>query len=577
MDPQNNHPHSDEESGQKRIRVWPGVLIVLLLLLIRYGVLLIFPEAVAFGVLGGLAGGLAVILWWVFFSKAKKTDRWGALLLMVVSLFVTSLFIDKSIATGGQGMMFIMYALPFLSVVFVIWAFVTRRFNEKTRRISMVITIVLASGIWVLFRIDGITGDFDLDLAWRWAKTSEEKFLLANEQQGLKTNRIAVLDSVAEWPGFRGPERNGIVMGVEIESDWSAFPPKELWRRPVGPGCSSFAVSGDYFFTQEQLGDDEMVTCYEITTGEPVWSYLYKARFWDSHAGAGPRSTPTLSNGRVYTMGATGILNVLHAEDGAVVWSRNAVEDTDLEHSGWGYASSPLVVDDVVIVAVVGKLMAYDIGNGDLVWSGPDGGDGYSSPHLMTIDGITQVILLSGDGVTSIAPSDGILLWQYSYESGSRIVQPAITSGGDLLISKGDASGISRIAVTNQTGEWKVTERWTSSQLKPNFNDLVVHKGFVYGYTGLSLTCIDAASGERMWRGSRYGGQLILLADQDLLLVLTEKGELVEVEATPEKFSELARIPAVSGKTWNHPVMVDDVLLIRNTEEMVAYRLPARG
>jgi hypothetical protein len=122
-----------------------------------------------------------------------------------------------------------------------------------------------------------------------------------------------------------------------------------------------------------------------------------------------------------------------------------------------------------------------------------------------------------------------------------------------------------------------VEEKWTSSQLKPNFNDFVVHKGYAYGYSGPMLVCVDIDEGERMWRGGRYGGQLILLADQDLLLILSESGELVLVQAIPDRFKELTRIKAIEGKTWNHPVMVGNILLLRNTQEMVAYQMSKQG
>jgi hypothetical protein len=134
-------------------------------------------------------------------------------------------------------------------------------------------------------------------------------------------------------------------------------------------------------------------------------------------------------------------------------------------------------------------------------------------------------------------------------------------------------NGLRNIAITQNSNLWKTRERWTSTGLKPYFNDLIIHKGYAYGFDGLALACIDMKDGIRKWRGGRYGGQIILLADQDLILVLTEKGELALVAATPDKFRELARFQAIKGKTWNHPVLVGDVLVVRNSQEMAAFRL----
>jgi outer membrane protein assembly factor BamB len=381
----------------------------------------------------------------------------------------------------------------------------------------------------------------------------------------------------AEWPGFRGPNRDGIVPAVRIETDWSKSPPVELWRRPVGPGWSSFAVQGDLVYTQEQRGEDEVVSCYRLTTGEPVWRHRDPARFWESNAGPGPRATPTLSNGRVYTLGATGIVNALNARDGAVVWSRNAATDTSREIPDWGLASSPLVIDELAIVAAAGHLVAYDVATGHPRWLGPTGGGGYSSPHLATLDGVAQVLLMRGSRTISVALASGTLLWDHSRQPGVSIVQPALTSDGDVLIASGDpmgGSGMCRLAVTRGPGGWKAEERWTSKALKPYFNDFVVHEGHAFGFDGSILACVDLADGARKWKGGRYGhGQLVLLSDQDLLLVLSEDGELVLVGATSDEFRELARFPALEGKTWNHPVLVGDILLVRNGEEMAAFRL----
>ena len=583
---------TDEPTPQKPLRLWPGVVAVVLQWLIRFVVPIVVPGAVVFAVLGGLFGGLAIAVWWVFLSRAPWSERLGAIIVMIAALFATSRILHESIARGAQGMLFVVLAIPVLSLAFVAWAVASRRLSDGPRRAAMVATILLASGGWALVRTGGMTGNFDNDLMWRWAKTPEERLLAqAADEQAARPAAPAVLpatpavlpvapaaaDTGADWPGFRGPHRDGIIPGVRIETDWSASPPVALWRRPIGPGWSSFAVHGDLLYTQEQRGGDEVVACYNVTTGKPVWKHRDAARFWESNGGAGPRATPTLSNGRVYTFGATGILNALDAGSGTVVWSRNAASDTGTKVPGWGFASSPLVVDDVVIVAAEGRLAAYDLATGNPRWVGPAGGAGYSSPHLLTIDGVAQVLLASGASAISFAPADGTRLWEYSLPPSVPIVQPALTADGDILISTGGANGgngICRIAVAHGSGGWTVEERWTSIGLKPYFNDFVVHKGHAFGFDGSILACIDLKDGTRKWKGGRYGnGQLVLLPDQDLLLVLSEEGELALVAAAPDRFTELAQFPAIEGKTWNHPVLVGDVLLVRNGQEMAAFRL----
>ena len=570
---------TDKPTLQKPLRLWPGVVAVTLQWLVRFVVPIVVPEATAIGVFGGLLGGLAVVVWWVFFSRAPRSERWGAVILVIVALVATSRIIHESIATAMMGLMFAVYAIPVLSLAFVIWAVASRGLSDGPRRAAMVVTILLACFFWTLLRTDGMSGSARHDFAWRWAETAEERLLAqASDDPTPLPSTPAAVETEADWPGFRGPDRDGIIRGVRIETDWSKSPPVELWRRPIGPGVSSFAVTGDFIYTQEQRGEDEVVACYNATTGEPVWRHRDAVRFWDSHAGAGPRSTPTLRDGRVYTFGATGILNVLDAGNGAVVWSRNAASDTDAKVPGWGFASSPLVVDDVVIVAVAGTLVAYDLATGDSRWSGAAGRDGYSSPHLLTIDGVAQILLMSEAGATSVAPADGKLLWEHAWPPRSRIVQPALTADGDVLISAGEGTGIRRIAVAHGPDGWTTEERWTSIRLKPYHNDFVVHEGHAFGFDGSILACIDVEDGTRKWKGGRYGhGQLVLLPDQDLLLVLSEQGELALVAAAPDGFKELARFPAIEGKTWNHPVLVGDVLLVRNAEEMAAFRLSLAG
>ena len=460
----------------------------------------------------------------------------------------------------------------------------------------------------MLVRTNGVTGDAVSDLEWRWTPTAEERLLAAAGDEvvvktavpapeatavekpttekapevsvdtpALSEPGIGRVERPAEWNGFRGPARDSVIRGVRIDANWSRTPPVELWRQPIGPGWSSFAVAGDRVFTQEQRGEDEIVSAYDLKTGTPVWKHRDAARFWESNAGAGPRATPAFHNGRVYTLGGTGIVNALDARDGSAVWSRNAVADTGATIPDWGIAGSPLVAGDVVIVAAAGNLAAYDLATGTPRWYGPKEGRGYSSPQLMTIDGVAQVVLLNGPGVIGVAPSDGTVLWTHEWP-GDSIVQPAIVDGGDLLIGSGSGlasrTGMVRINVAHADGGWMVKERWMTTALKPYFNDFVVHQGHAYGFDGGILASIDVADGARTWKGGRYGhGQLMLLPEQNLLLVLSEDGELALVSATPDKFTEVARAPAIEGKTWNHPVLAGDVLLVRNGEEMAAFRL----
>jgi outer membrane protein assembly factor BamB len=630
---------TDNSTPRKPLRLWPGVVAAVLLVLIRFAVPLVVSESMPFAMIGAMVAALVILAWWLFFSRAPWSERLGGLVLMIAALFATSRMVHASIAGGAMGILLYAWAIPALAVALVAWAVATRHFSNGPRRAWMVVTILAACGAWTLVRTDGVTSDLlGSDFHWRWTPTPEQRLLAQsadepkplpppaavaapNEQPAPQASdrpsappsaAVAATESAkapsaskaaaapapvaaippaatpaapkrdAEWPGFRGPHRDAVVRGVRIKTDWTSAPPVQLWKRPIGPGWSSFAVDGDLLYTQEQRGDDEVVACYKLSTGEPVWRHRDKVRFWESNGGAGPRATPTLSDGRVYTFGATGILNALDARTGAVIWSHNVAADADRKVPVWGFSSSPLVVDDVVIVAASGTLAGYDIATSKLRWVGPRELGSYSSPHRATIDGVTQVLLLSGSGVASVAPANGAVLWKHEWPiEGATIVQPALTPDGGVLVNSivmTGGAGIRRLAVSRGPGGWTVEERWTSTGLKPYFNDFVLHKGYAYGFDGTILSCIDLSDGARKWKGGRYGnGQLVLLADEDLLLVLSEEGELALVKATPDQFTEVARSKAIEGKTWNHPVLVGDVLLVRNGEEMAAFKLPLLG
>ena len=626
--------YTGEPTPRKPLRLWPGVVIAIVLVLARYVVPPIAPDAEVFsiplpalGVFVAVVCTAVIILWWLLFSRAPWVERLGAIILMIAAVAATRLIVHESISGGMMGFLLYVYSIPIISVALVVWAVATRRLPDSARRASLVVAILLACVPFTLIRTAGVFGAGG-DFHWRWTDTPEQWLLAqandepldaarggpkppqpsaapadipkeapsvrsgekpldptrgkpaaAPEEPATKTEPAAraAAETPPEWPGFRGPHRDSVIRGVRITTDWSASPPVEMWRRPIGPGWSSFAVSGDFLYTQEQRGEDEVVACYKVSTGEPVWRHRDPVRFWESNAGAGPRATPAVGNGRVYTMGATGIVNALDAGTGARAWTRNAATDTGKEIPDWGLASSPLVIDDLVIVAVAGRLVAYDAATGNPRWVGQAGGGGYSSPHLATIDGVSQILLQRGARTISVAPADGTLLWEHVWVPAVSIVQPALTPDGGVLITTADAmggQGMRRLAVAHAPGGWTARELWTSRGLKPYFNDFVIHKGHAFGFDGSILSCIDIDDGQRKWKGGRYGaGQLVLLPDQDVLLVLSEEGELALVKAAPDQFTELARFPAIEGKTWNHPVLIGNVLLVRNDKEMAAFRL----
>jgi len=561
---------------QKPLRLWVGISIVALQWTIRFILPLIAPDTMAFSIFGGLILSLFVFVWWLFFSRVQMVERWTAFFLIILAFFATAQMIDKSIATTMMGMMFTLYFFPVICLALVVWSVASSYLAVVPRRIALIATILLASGFWILLRTNGMDGQGHQYFAWRWAQTSEENIMAKTDNAFSKIQvDSAFMVSEAEWSGFRGSKRDGIVHGVKINSDWTKYPPTEIWRRSIGPACSSFAVHGNLLYTQEQRGEFEMVTCYNLQNGKPVWLHRDSTRFWDSHAGAGPRSTPTLSHGRVYSSGATGILNVLDAFDGKLIWSHNAANDTKVKIPGWGYTASPLVTDGVVIVAIAGQLLAYDTVTGNLMWTHPDGGESYSSPHLMKIDGVNQILFTNNSGLISIDPKDGKKLWNLKW-TGVPILQPAQINESDFLVgqvSESGGTGMLRINVKQYADTWKINEYWKSNKFRPYFNDFVVHKGHVYGFEGPALVCMDIEKGERQWKGGRYGGQLLLLEDQDLLLLISENGELALVNAQPDKFKEITRFPGIKGKTWNHPVVVGNVLVVRNSEEMAAFKL----
>jgi outer membrane protein assembly factor BamB len=571
-------------ADRTRPRLWPGLALVVL----QAGLIFV-PRWVAPGteiqfyllMLGTMGCGAGVLLWWLFLSRVPWRERLIGLVSFVVATFAAILLGHPTFRFG-----LFLYVLPLTTTVWVLWLVASLPLGGTLRRVGLVALFAVIAAGACLPRMAGVYGSFVGELHWRWTLTPEERFLAEHQGRDSTTGgELGTMASqVAEWPGFRGPARDGRLAGVRIDTDWAAHPPRKVWRQLIGPGWSSFAVVGSRIYTQEQRGDVEAIVCYNADNGEEVWAHTDAARFSDDQAGAGPRATPTFHAGNIYALGTKGRLNCLDAATGAVVWSRDAAKDAGAPVPVWGFASSPLVYKGLVTVFTGGPggkaVSAYDATKeGPPVWMSGDGQHSYCSPHPATLGGVEQIVMASDAGVEGLDPVKGDVLWWHESPTGGypRCVQPALIDDTDLLLGTGMGKGDRRVHVERQGDSWgDATEVWTSKRLNPYFNDRVIHKGHIYGFDNNMFTCLSLDKGARRWQRGDYGhGQVLLLADQDLLLILSEEGEVVLVAADPQKHRELGRFQALplKGKTWNHPVVANGRLYVRNGEEAACYEL----
>lgn len=385
----------------------------------------------------------------------------------------------------------------------------------------------------------------------------------------------------AYWTGFRGPLRDGHYQEQPVRTDWPAGGLTPLWKQPIGGGYASFAVADGRAFTIEQRRTQEVVAAYDVATGRELWTHAWDGDFKEWMGGDGPRATPAWFDGRVYALGAEGELRALDASSGALIWRVNILEDNGARNLEWGMAASPLVVDDLVVVHPGGpggrSVVAYDRETGARRWSVLDDKASYSSPAIATIAGVRQILVLTAARLVALTPETGALLWSHPWPAPNDInaSQPVVVGGDRVLLSSGYGTGASLIEVRAEGGGYATRAVWTNTRLKNRFSSSLVHEGHIYGLDETILTCLDLDTGEVRWKAGRYGhGQLLLASGH--LVVLSEDGDLALVRATPERHDERARFSVLDGKTWNHPVIDDGRLLVRNLAEMAAFDLRVR-
>ena len=379
-----------------------------------------------------------------------------------------------------------------------------------------------------------------------------------------------------QWAGFRGARRDGRYVGGPIRTDWSSLRP--MWRQPVGGGHASVVAAEGRAFTIEQRGGEEVAVAYDVLTGREQWTHAWKAAFIESMGGPGPRATPAFHDGTLFVLGATGELRALDASNGKVRWRANILEDAKTGNLEWGMAASPLVVGNTVVTVPGGgsgrSVVAYDRASGRVAWSAVDDEASYSSPVQATLAGIDQIVVVSAERVIGLSPDSGDELWAFPWpgQGGSHAAQPVVIGDNRIFVSSGSVGAGASLEIARDGDRLTAREVWRTNRMKNDFTTSVHHDGFIYGLDNGILACIDAASGELKWKAGRYGNGQVLVASGHLV-VTTEDGEVVLARATPAGHEELARIPALDGRTWNHPAVVDGVLLVRNGAQMAAFDL----
>jgi outer membrane protein assembly factor BamB len=352
-----------------------------------------------------------------------------------------------------------------------------------------------------------------------------------------------------------------------------------MWKQPIGDGFSSFVVADGVAYTIEQRRQQEVVAAYQVETGRELWTRAWGASFSPDDTGDGPRSTPTWDEGRLYALGAEGELECLDAKSGKVLWQKNILTDNGASNLQWGTAESPLVVDDKVIVMPGGGagkgFVAYNKLTGARVWSSQNDHASYTSPMLATLGGRRQIVAVTASRLVGLDPSDGSLLWSYPWatQMGINVAQPLVVGKNRVFLSAGYGHGATLVELTPQGKGFDAKAVWENINLKTKFNSPVYDNGYVYGLDEGTLTCIDVQTGERKWKGGRYNYGQVLYASGHLIVTDGATGEVALVKADPAQYTEVARIQAVSGKTWNVPALANGRLLIRNGTEMTCYNL----
>jgi outer membrane protein assembly factor BamB len=522
--------------------------------------------------------------------------RYGlpAIIVVLVLLNLATLWLWPAQKDLGRGPRLLTAAASVSLLVFLLaaWLLLFSGYSWR-RRLGLLLgwLVVSFGGCLAVVRDVEFDGYMRPMVHFRWDPSEEDlnaRLETHRRQQAEKPvpGKVVLTEQPHDFPEYRGRHRDGIVTGPALNRDWDAHEPPRLWRQPVGRGYAAFAVAGNAAVTIEQRRDQEAIVCYDAATGHERWAYAYPAHFKERLGGNGPRATPTIAGGEVFSLGASGKLVCLEGTRGEVRWEVDVLEDND--NLMWGMSGSPLVYDQFVVVnpgaqrsSASGRaLIAYHRATGRVAWQAGGAKAAYASPMLASLANRRQVLIFDAEGLAGFDAATGEELWRYPWKTYQdiNVAQPLVLDGDRVFITSGYDHGCAMLHITRTANHWSAEPVWPKTPnrvLRCKFSSPVYRQGYIYGLDEGRLVCLDARSGAEQWREGDYGHGQILLAD-DLVVILAESGQLVLVEAIPQEYRELSRFQALEGgkiKTWNYPAMVDGKIFVRNHVDMACYDL----
>ena len=529
-----------------------------------------------------------MILWTIFAIALLALMHWQ-------SFFITdTLNWPPAVAWIGT-----MVLVPVTLFMWGLWLL----FFAKQRLTGLFVLISLSVFSLLFYPNFKGSADFDGFKPRFWSRNA--KFVETTDSQAVDIQTTGPLD----FPQFLGPNRDARLKTIDLADSWDS-PPNQLWKIDIGEGWSGFSVVNGFAITQEQRGDQECVTCYDIKTGELKWINSQTRRHEDTMAmgKAGPRATPTIHQGRVYATSATGVLDCLDGSNGELIWSVDVPSLVDIEQvestsnlglkyteenstMAWGRSASPLIVGELVIAPAGGPnpltskktpttMIAFDKNTGEEKWRGGNKMVAYGSPRVAPVAGGTQILLSTEADAVGHDVATGEELWSHPWlgqsNGAANCSQVTVVDDGLFILSKGYSQGAELISVSQDSaGKWKAESLQKDPRLmKTKLTNPVIFQGHAYSLSDGYLECTEAKTFERKWkqRGRFGNGQILLVGDK--LLVHSESGTLFLVAADPSEYQQLAKTKTIKGICWNTICLYGDLLLVRSEIEAACYQLP---